>query len=418
MRIPETIHRDHLDAILLAPQGDGVVRFKATMPVHTTEGRMLAPLYADLILRGTKSKTRKQFADAVDALGARLDITSDRVGITVSGSALVETFPKFLALVREMLEAPAFDPKELKQVHRQYLQYLEDEEDNARGRAYITFTQTLFPKNHPYCKPKTAARRAHLRMVTRKTYFDFHTALFTTGMSVSICGDAKSQKHMIDLFLSLGAESAPRAQARAAPSVATHTPATIYQSVPSKSNIELYIGNALPLTFSDPTFLPFQFGLNVLGKWGGFSGRLMSTVREKEGLTYMTYARTEGVTKTEEGVWYVATFFTPRDLDKGLASTRREIALIATKGVTEKEMTRFKELLQNQFILAHESDAAALGMYHDALASGITPDEVAAQYQAMQRLTKKTVDAALRTHLTPDHLVISGAGPITSKRMV
>ncbi|HEY4508429.1 MAG TPA: insulinase family protein, partial [Candidatus Paceibacterota bacterium] len=191
-----------------------------------------------------------------------------------------------------------------------------------------------------------------------------------------------------------------------------HEEKTTYQSVPGKTNIELYIGNTLPLTFADPDFLPFQFGLAVLGKWGGFSGRLMSRVREKEGLTYTIYARTDGVTKTHCGLWYIFTFFTPKDLERGIASTRRELKTIAEKGVTEKEMTRFKELLKNQFILAHESDAKALALYHDALASGISPEEIAVEYDRMQHLTKKQINLAIKKYLNPRALVISGAGPV------
>ena len=75
-------------------------------------------------------------------------------------------------------------------------------------------------------------------------------------------------------------------------------------------------------------------------------------------------------------------------------------------------MMRFKQLLKNQFILAHESDAKALAMYHDALCAGTTAEEVSAQYDAMQTLTKKEINAALKKHLDPAALVISGAGPV------
>ena len=78
-------------------------------------------------------------------------------------------------------------------------------------------------------------------------------------------------------------------------------------------------------------------------------------------------------------------------------------------------MMRFKELLKNQFILAHESDAKALAMYHDALCAGTTAEEVSAQYDAMQTLTRKEVNAALKKYLNPRALVISGAGSVKSR---
>ncbi|MBI4086663.1 insulinase family protein [Candidatus Kaiserbacteria bacterium] len=414
IRIPTVEHGNKNDVIHITPQTSGIVRFKATFPVSDIKDRMLAPLYADLIQRGTASHSRKEFAAAVEALGARLDVTSDRVGITIDGCALAGTFPRLLDLVKEMLERPAFNKKEMDQVHKQYAQYLHDEADNARTQAYLGFTQALFAKNHPYYRPSADTRRTFLRSVTRKSYLDFHKKLFAVHGIVSTSGTEAHRQSTAKLFSTFGKTKDTTLLAPA--SAAPHATETTYRTVHDKANIELYIGNVLPLTLSDSSFLPFNFGLQVLGKWGGFSGRLMSTVREKEGLTYTIYARTEGITKDRLGMWYIFTFFTPKDLDKGLASTKREIARIAQKGVTPKELTTFKELLKNQFILAHESDAKTLALYHDALCAGMTPAEVAAQYDAMQTLTQKEVNAALRQHLDPTRLVISGAGPINPNR--
>jgi zinc protease len=415
MRTPTTIHIEHIDATLLLPQTSEVTRFKATVPVYGQDNRMLAPLYAELLERGTKSKTRKEFAEALETLGAQLSVTADRFGITFEGCALSLTFPRYLQLVTEMLREPIFPEKEIAQVHTQYLQALDDERDDARILAYNAFTQVLYKKEHPYCRPSAAARRTFLRSITRETYLDFHKKLFNEKMILSISGSKSIQKELLDLFVSLikTKDTGPHI----APITPLHEGTATYQSVPSKANVELYIGNTLPLTAADVAFLPFQFGLAILGKWGGFSGRLMSTVREKEGLTYTIYGRTEGVTKTQPGMWYIFTFFTPADLTKGITATKREIELIAKHGVTEKEMTRFKELLRNQFILAHESDAKALALYHDALSAGITVTEIASQYDAMQSLQRKDVNKTLAQYLQADTLVISGAGPLSPEKI-
>lgn len=410
IRIPTIEQGSRIDVAHITPQMGDIVRFKATLPVSDIKDRMLVPLYADLIQRGTASYSRKEFAAAIEALGARLDVTNDLVGITVEGCALASTFPRLLGLVREMLETPAFSGKERDQVHKQYAQYLHDEADNARTQAYIGFTQALFAKTHPYYRPSVEARRTFLRSATRTSYLDFHKKISAARVIVSVSGAENLRQNAAKLFASLGraGDATPVATVSASP----HAGETTYRTVHDKANVELYIGNVLPLTLSDSSFLTFNFGLQVLGKWGGFSGRLMSTVREKEGLTYTIYARTEGVTKDRSGMWYIFTFFTPKDLDKGLSSTRREIAQIAQKGVTTKELTNFKELLKNQFILAHESDAKTLSLYHDALCAGMTPAELAAQYDAMQTLTRGVINDALRRHLDPAALVISGAGTI------
>src|SRR3989338_10722174 len=111
MRTPTTIHCDYIDATLLVPQTGEVTRFKATLPVSGVADRMLAPLYAEMLERGTKTKSRKQFAEALETLGAELTVSSDRFGVTITGCALSETFPAFLRLVAGKLHEPAFAHK-------------------------------------------------------------------------------------------------------------------------------------------------------------------------------------------------------------------------------------------------------------------------------------------------------------------
>ncbi len=409
MRTPTTSTVGCLEVTRIIPQTDAVTRVKITIPLDTVADRMLAPLYAELLQRGTKTKTRDAFADALEKIGAELSISSDSFGITISGCTLSEHLTPFLRLMSEMLRAPAFNPKEITQVHIQYRQALHDEADNARTRAYNTFTQLLYTKAHPYYRPSVATRRTALKSITRKTYVDLHTRLLRRPRIVSISGTQKAQEAILALFAltETSADSSPYQLI-----VPAHDAITQYQSVPGKTNVELFIGNTFPLTLSDQTLLPFQFGLSVLGKWGGFSGRLMSTVREKQGLTYTIYARTEGITTDRSGMWYIFTFFTPKDLTHGITSTTAEIKKIIEKGITETELVRFKELLKNQFTLAHESDAKTLALYHDARCAGMTATALVAQYDAIAGLTKKDVNSALRQYLDPDKIVISGAGPV------
>ena len=78
-------------------------------------------------------------------------------------------------------------------------------------------------------------------------------------------------------------------------------PGLALRSIPSRQNIDFSIGAPLPITMHHPDYAPLLFGITVLGKWGGFTGRLMSTVREKEGLTYGIYAGTETFFNDEQG---------------------------------------------------------------------------------------------------------------------
>jgi zinc protease len=184
------------------------------------------------------------------------------------------------------------------------------------------------------------------------------------------------------------------------------------ESIPSKHNVEFSIGGPLPLTLHHPDYLPFVFGLAVLGKWGGFAGRLMSTVREKEGLTYSIYSRTESVYGNESGYWRVMTFFAPEKATTGVSSTLREITQIANKGVTDSEMERFKAILNTQQTLLNDTLLGSLGDLHGYLSEGFTLDQMTEYKARILNVTKKEVNEALKKYLNPERLIISAAGPV------
>lgn len=186
----------------------------------------------------------------------------------------------------------------------------------------------------------------------------------------------------------------------------------LLQSIASKQNIDLSIGSSLPLTISDDDLAPFTFGLAVLGKWGGFAGRLMSTVREKEGLTYGIYARFEGVSKTEAGYWRIMTFFAPKDVVQGINSTLREINKIHNSGITESEWRRFKNILQTGEVLVYDSLAGTVGFVHGALLSGLGFAEYKKYRECLYNCSRAEVNRALKKYLDPSNIVISAAGPV------
>src|SRR5690606_10855172 len=79
-------------------------------------------------------------------------------------------------------------------------------------------------------------------------------------------------------------------------------------TIPEKPSAEFYIGQYTGIERKDADFLPFLIGNSVLG--GGFSGRLMLSVRDEAGLTYGIYSRHSGHTYTG-GYWLVNASFNP-----------------------------------------------------------------------------------------------------------
>ena len=100
------------------------------------------------------------------------------------------------------------------------------------------------------------------------------------------------------------------------------------------------LGQATQLRYSDPDQLPLRLGTRIFGS-GGFTSRLMANVRDKEGLTYGIYSFMSGDTFVD-GDWRIQAEFSPALLDKGVASTRRQLDAWYADGITDGELVRAK----------------------------------------------------------------------------
>jgi zinc protease len=186
------------------------------------------------------------------------------------------------------------------------------------------------------------------------------------------------------------------------------------ENIPSRQNIDLSIGAPLPITRSHPDFIPLSFAVAILGKAGGFAGRLMSTVREKEGLTYGIYSQLEGFSTDEQGYLRIMTFFAPDQAVTGLSSTFREIKKLFTSGVSQAEVTAFKTILGTQQSLIKDSFERTLADLHAYHCEGFSIADMKEYKEALSDVTRADVNRVIKTYLDPSLMSVSGAGPTTN----
>jgi zinc protease len=173
--------------------------------------------------------------------------------------------------------------------------------------------------------------------------------------------------------------------------------------------VTVLFGQASGLRYSDPDSLPLRVGTAILGL--GFTGRLMSTVRDKEGLTYNIGA-SMGDDSIVDGVWEVSASFAPTLLSKGVESTRREIAKWWKDGITEQELASRKQGVIGGYFV---SLSTTLGLAETILSNaerGFDTSWLDAYPKAVRALTRDQVNAAIRAHINPTTMVLVEAGSV------
>jgi zinc protease len=283
--------------------------------------------------------------------------------------------------------------------------------ENARARAYEGIAARCYaPSDWRYAyDPHTLLREvSRVRMADIKK---LHALVISSGSASATVGGTEADCHRVAKIL----RTLPSHVYQEPPSEPLHPPqgiTTTLLDIPQKQNIEIVIGAPLPILRTHEDFPALFFGMRVLGYPRGFSGRLMSIVREKEGLTYGIYADLDGITAHTYGLWRITTFFAPKDVLRGITSTLREVERICTEGITEDELTRFKIMISTQLVMLNDSLISRVRTEHTRTLAGITPGEFESFKQAIARLSVDEVNAAMRTHIRAHNSIVSGAGPI------
>lgn len=382
---------------------------------HSVENEAIHMVFVEALRAGSGTLKRDEFLDAEGKLGTHISVSEGDGTVRVSFQVLDTFLPQTLKLLEVLLLKPRFEPREITRIKEHLVNALILAKEDARSHAYSEFVNTLVEKSDIRYSFSIDDTITAVKKVTAGDLKKLHSTFLSGSWLYTVGGSEKSATQVVRSLTSIKKSHPGDVVPPQANQIKVPTKRTVLQKdIPPKQNIEFSIGGALPLTRKSPEFSAFAFGMSVLALYGGFTGRLMSTVREKEGLTYTIYGRAESVTKVQEGYWRIMTFFAPKDAEKGIASTIREVTSMYEKGITKDELARFKAILNTRRALLQDSLIKQVADIHAQREIGITRDEYETYVQEIQSLTQKQVNDAMSKYLNPYTLVISAAGPIKS----
>ena len=372
-------------------------------------------IYTEALLSGAGKYSRAQFLDALNTLGATITVSISDGVFTLFIRSSAASYKKVLALVETLLNQPHFSKPELSRIKLTETNAIKESKENSKAIAHAELRNVFYGVHDRRYGHHEDTLIKTIPLITPKHLQALHKRVLN---AVWTCSQA-SNKEQNELF-----EKTIRKTNQAKGSVEVlrlhqQKPpqgGLTLRSIPSRQNIDFSIGAPIPITMHHPDYAPLVFGITVLGKWGGFTGRLMSTVREQEGLTYGIYAGPESFFIDEQGYWRIMTFFSPAQSLQGLTSTFREVSKLHKDGITKQELEKFKKILKTGQVLKNDSTATLLSELHAYHLQQFTLEEIKAYKERILTVTLDEVNAAIKTYLHPNMLTISGAGPVEGIR--
>src|SRR5262245_19564969 len=146
-------------------------------------------LLAQLIDRGTATRTVADIAEELDGRGTTLTIAVTRHLFTLTCTCLAEDFEAILALLAEILSAPSFPEDELAVRKRKVITTIRQDEDSPAICASLGLVAQLYPNGHPYGR-LTKGTVEIVERLTRADLVRAHAERFTPrGLSAIVVGD-------------------------------------------------------------------------------------------------------------------------------------------------------------------------------------------------------------------------------------
>jgi zinc protease len=372
----------------------------------------IADLTADMLDKGTKTKTRQQIQDEFDKLKSAVSISGSGQGVNISIQTVKENLVPTLKLVSEILHQPIFPADEFDKLVQENLSGIEQQRSEPQAIASITSQRILnpYPKSDfryvmNFDEMTEAYKNAKLDDV-KKFYADFYQS---SNATVGVVGAFDEEGVKKELNSMLANWTAPQKYARAKYNYTDVVSKTEKINTPDKANANMMAGFNLNIRDDDPEYMNLIMGNYMLG--GGFlNSRLATRIRQKEGISYGvgSWLSADPIDKT--GSFGSYAIYNPDNSEKLIQAYKEEIERMLKEGFTADEFKDARSgYLQGQNV-SRAQDRTLASKLASNLFLNRTMKWDEGNEKKVSDMTVDQVNAAVKKWITPSKITYVQAG--------
>jgi zinc protease len=381
-----------------------------TAPAFDRGEQLLQQLVAALLTCGTLRRDQFDVAETLEGRGATLSVESEQRRIRFSARACTVDLPVVLELLSECLREPRFAAEDFATEQARLISELRYRATEPRALAEDALSRLLYPPQHPRHVADLAAQIAHVERLTVADVRRYHRDHFgANDLHVVAVGDIDPLETAGEVDHHLAGWSPRSRPAGSDAGGHAELAKQIEIDVPDHENFDIVLGHRLAVGSRHPDYMALWMASHILG--GSFTSRLVTAVREQQGLTYSIYSMLTKPDGELEGHWQIGLSLSPDKRIAGLAAMRSEVSRFVELGVTPQELAaRQREALGIFHISLATLSALAETMLFGA-EQGWGPDYVHQFAAELCAVTAGQLNRAMREHLCPEDLRIVTAGP-------
>ncbi|QCR23884.1 insulinase family protein [Pontibacter sp. SGAir0037] len=350
---------------------------------------------------GTKTRSKDQFDEQVDFIGANLSFSSTGF----SASSLKKHLPTLLDLTKDALLHPNFTQEELDKIKTQMLSGLAQEKDNPDAIARKTRNLVLFGKDHAYGEVMTEKTVENITLNDVQNYYNTY---FRPNIGyLAVVGDVtpKEMKKLLTNTFKDWKKADVNKTEYNMPQPPAKTQVVIVDRPSSVQSV---------LSFTSPTALkpgaedaiPAQLMNIILG--GGMDARLFKNLRETHGYTYGAYSSIS----SDKLMGQFNAYGNVRNAvtDSAAIEFLKELSKIRNEKVTDAELNNAKAYMTGNFARGLENPSTVAFYAINTARYGLPADYYANYLKKVAAVTTADVQRVAQKYVNPEQLYIVAVG--------
>lgn len=370
----------------------------------------IASLTGSMLDEGTATMTGREIAAAIEGVGGEMGLSPSGGSVKVLSSDI----QLGLGLLFDCLINPKFPADAFARLKAQSIAALEESMQQPDSKAQFLF-QSLVYGDHPLGRPALGLRET-LKMLKVDDCRAFHRTNFVPNRTVfAVVGDFNSNEiraTIEKLTADWKATDLAVPTPPALPKVEKLTERIVSQT--DAAQLYLYLGHP-GIRRSNPDYYTLLVMDYVLGTGPGFTDRLSSKLRDRQGLAYTVSASITGAAGEEPGafVGFIGTY--PDKLDQVKSSFIEEFRRIRNEPAQDSEVEDAKRYLLGSvpFRVTTSGQVAEQLLQIERFQLGFNYlDEFRKRIGAV---TPADVQKAAQKYLDPDKLIVVAVGAVDEK---
>jgi predicted Zn-dependent peptidase len=360
----------------------------------------LASLTAELLRKGTKTRSAEQFSAALDFVGGQFSTSVTADYATISAEFMKKDIGTGADLVADALLHPIFPQEEVEKLIQQRRDGIKAAKDQALAVLPLYFNAYLYG-SHPYARPSNGDEKSLLTL-SRNAIVKFYKTYYTPGNTIlAVVGDFDSSEMQKMLSQKFGSWPPQPAPAISVPDRAdVQGKRLLLVDKPDATQTYYCIGN-IGIARTNPDRVYLQVVNTLFG--GRFTSMLNSELRIKSGLTYGASSRFDQ--RKARGPFLISTYTRTATTEKAMDMTLEVIQALHEKGVTQEALDSAKNYIKGQFPRTLETSRQLAALLAQLDFYGLDQREINDLYPQIDAMTLADAQRVIHQYFPLDNLV-------------